>query len=396
MTGRAAVKVQPIANEWFANTTKIAGLLVSTGVGMLLGISSATLADNQLELFYSYYTDNSGLDVTSPGFFISKDITEESTLGFMYLYETYEKTAQGNAVDTVSGASTVVGGSSAAFEEDRDEIGTYVTHTLGDTTLGAGYYYGEEPDFESHAVVLAVDQDLFDKNLTLSGRIMFEQDEVDKLDAAATEDFPKDKDVSRLVLAATQLLSPTSLIIGGFALEDQQGFLSSPTRRIVINRPLPGGGGFTKDRDIDEKHPDNRFRQVYFVRGKQYLMSRGSLDLNLSVYTDDWGVGAYSGEFRFSHYLSPQFIARFRYRYYSQSEADFYTDQDFFIAEEEIMSADPRLREFESRLHGFKFTYFPRLASFNDMSVSFAFDDYGESNNGVKADIIQVWTSIPF
>ena len=286
MSGRAVIKTEHTPSKWAANSIKIAGLLVSIGAGVLLGISSATLADNRLELFYSYYTDNSGLDVTSPSFFISKDITEESTMGFMYLHETYEKTAQGNAADTVSGASTVVGGSSAAFEEDRDELGAYVAHTLKDTTVGVGYYYGEEPDFESHAVVLSVDHDLFDKNLTLSARIMFEHDEVDKLDADATEDFPKDKDVSRVVFAATQLLTPKSLIVGGFALEDQQGFLSSPTRRIVINRTLPGGGGFVKDRDIDEKHPDSRFRQVYFVRGKQYLTSRGSLDLNLSLYTD--------------------------------------------------------------------------------------------------------------
>lgn len=394
MSGRAVIKTQHTPGKWVVDRIKIAAVLVSIGVGVLLGISSATLADNKLELFYSYYTDNSGLDVTSPSFYISKDITEDSTIGFMYLHETYEKTAQGNTADTVSGASTVVGGSSAAFEEDRDELGAYVTHTLKDTTVGVGYYYGEEPDFESHAVVLSVDHDLFDKNLTLSGRVMFEHDEVDKLDAAATEDFPKDKDVSRVVFAATQLLTPKSLIVGGFALEDQQGFLSSPNRRIVINRPIVGG--FVRDRVIDEKHPDSRLRQVYFVRGKQYLMSRGSLDLNLSLYTDDWGVGAYSAEFRFSHYLSPQFIARFRYRYYSQTEADFYTEQDFFIAEEDIMSADPRLREFDSRLHGFKFTYFPRMASFDDMSVSFAFDDYRETNNGVMADIIQVWVTIPF
>ena len=371
-------------------------VFASLALGLLLGMSSSGIAENKLELFYSYYTDSGGLDVASPSFFISSELTDDSTMGFMYLHETYEKTAQGSGVDAVSGASTVVGGSSSGFEEDRDEIGTYISHKLQDTTLAAGYYYGEEPDFESHAILLSADHDLFNKNLTLSGRVMFEQDQIDKLDAAPTESFPKDKDVTRLVVAGTQLLSPTAMVVAGFALEEQQGYLSSPTRRIVINRPLPGGGGFTRDRDIDEKHPDYRLRQVYFVRGKQYFMIRGALDINLSTYTDDWGVGAYSSELRYSQYLSSKLIARLRYRYYAQSAADFYTDQEFFIAEEDIMSADPRLRKFDSHLYGIKVSYFPGQATLSDLSISFSYDDYRETNNGVDADIVQVWLSVPF
>ncbi|MCI0505791.1 MAG: hypothetical protein L0Z73_06725, partial [Gammaproteobacteria bacterium] len=51
--------------------------------GILIGISS-TFADDKLELFYSYFSDSGGLDVTSPSFFISKDLSEKNTLGFMY------------------------------------------------------------------------------------------------------------------------------------------------------------------------------------------------------------------------------------------------------------------------------------------------------------------------
>ncbi|MCI0506028.1 MAG: DUF3570 domain-containing protein, partial [Gammaproteobacteria bacterium] len=314
-----------------------------------------------------------------------------NTLGFMYLHETYEQSAQGSSTDVVSGATTAIGGGTAAFEEDRDEIGAYITHKLKDTTLGAGYYYGDEPDYISHTLVLAADQDLLDKNLTLSARVMFSQDEVDKLDAEPDESFPKDKDVNRLVLAATQLLSPHSLMVGGFALEDQEGYLSSPTRRIRILTPI--GDGFN-ELDIVERHPDERLRQVYFLRGKHYFMTRSAFDLNLSYYTDDWGVDAKSAEARLSHYLTSKLIGRLRYRYYSQSEAEFY--KETYTVEEDIMTADYKLREFDSSLYGIKFTYFPRFKQFDDMSVSISYDIYEETNNGVDADIIQLWLVMPF
>jgi hypothetical protein len=379
----------------FLKSTTNRKRLVSIGtfmLGILIGISS-TFADDKLELFYSYFSDSNGLDVTSPSFFISKDLSEKNTLGFMYLHETYEQSAQGSGTDTVSGATTVVGGSAGAFEEDRNEVGTYITHKLKDTTLGLGYYYGDEPDYISHTLVLAADQDLLDKNLTLSARLMFSQDEVNKLDAAPDESFPKDKDVNRLVFAVTQLLSPHSLMVGGFALEDQEGFLSSPTRRIVIEEFFPGGGGGVRT-VYDERHPSERLRQVYFLRGKQYFMTRSALDLNLSYYTDDWGVDAKSAEVRLSHYLTSQLIGRLRYRYYSQSEAEFY--KEAYTVAEDIMTADYRLREYDTSLYGIKFTYFPRFKQFDDMSVSISYDIYEETNNGIDADIIQLWLAMPF
>jgi hypothetical protein len=361
-------------------------------LGILIGISTSSIAEDELELFYSYYSDSSGLDVTSPNFFISKDITEQDTLGFMYLHETFEKSAQGSGTDAVSGATTVVGGSGSSFEEDRNEYGAYYTHDFSNTTLGAGYYYGDEPDYKSNTLLLAVDQDLLDKNLTLSARVVFGRDKVDKLDAAPEESFPKDKEVNRLVLAATQLLSPYSLVVGGFALEDQQGYLSSPTRRIVVETFFPGGGGVRTV--YDERHPDERLRQVYFIRGKHYFMTRSAFDLNLSYYTDDWGVSAQSAEVRLSQYLTPQIIGRLRYRYYSQSEADFY--KEHYSQEEDIMTADYRLRAFDSELYGAKLSYFFRTKKFNGTSVSLSYDIYEETNNGIDGDIIQVWLNMPY
>ncbi|MDH5327903.1 MAG: DUF3570 domain-containing protein [Gammaproteobacteria bacterium] len=349
--------------------------------------SSLSFAEDELELFYSYYTDSSGLDVTSPNIYLSKEITDQSSFSFLYLRETFAKSAQGDGTDAVSGATTVVGGSGSDFEEDRNEFGFNYSYTQNDTTLGAGYYYGEEPDYKSKSLLLSWDQSLFDKNLTLSTRVASGQDNADSSGNGA---FDRNKTMNRLVLAATQLLSPRSLIVGGMALEHQQGYLSSSTRRIVIETFFPGGGGVRTV--YDENHPDERLRQVYFLRAKQYFDSRSALDVNLSHYADDWGISAQSAEFRLSRYLTPELIGRVRYRYYTQTAADFY--QENYTQQEAIMTADYRLRAYDSALYGIKLSYYLRW--FNNASVSLSYDTYAESNEGIDGNLLQVWLNMPY
>lgn len=368
-------------------------------LGFFAGLATMTattsMAEDKLELFYSYYTDTKGLDVKSPSVTATKDIGENSTLGFLLIKEKYDLVppAGGAGVDSVSGASVISSSGTSRsneFHEKREEYGVFGSHIRNDTTYGGGYYVGNEPDFESDSVSLSLDQALFNKNLTLSGRLVLEHDAIFKTGASASQGFPKDKDVTRFVLAATQLLSKSALLVTGLSFEDQQGFLSSPSRKFD---KLPIVGGF-KTVDIDERHPDKRFRQVYFVRGKQYFQSKSALDLNLSFYTDDWGVTSYSSELRASQYLTPLIIGRLRYRYYSQSQADFY--KTVYSDEEALMTLDAKLREFDSKLYGIQLRYMPRLKQLNAMTISLTYDKYSENNNGKDADIYQLSFAMPY
>jgi hypothetical protein len=378
----------------------LAGGLPALLLGCFISVSTVSLADDKLELFYSSYSDTKGLDVKSPGVTATKDVDEQTTLGFLFIKEKYEliPPSGGGSVDSVSGASVINSAGTSrsnAFNEKREEYGVFGSQIRGDSTYGAGYFAGNEPDFKSESLSLSFDRGFLNNNLTLSSRLVLEHNDVYKPAATLDQGFPKDKEVTRLVLAATQLVSRTSLLVAGLSFENQDGFLSSPTRKFD---KLPITGGF-KSVDIDERHPDGRFRQVYFVRGKQYFQNnyfhqKSALDMNLSFYTDDWGVRSYSTELRGSQYLTPNIIGRLRYRYYSQSQADFYKTS--YMTEEAIMTLDTKLREFDSKLYGIQLRYLPKLAELNNMSISLTYDRYSENNNGKDADIYQLSFIMPY
>lgn len=345
-------------------------------------------AVDEVELYYSYYEDDEGLEVKSPGVAASKDLNESTTLGFKYMFENFSKAAPEGAMDAVSGATTVVGGTGSGFSEDRHEMGVSGEYRLGLNTMAAGYVHSTEDDYESDSVSFAYTRDLMQRNLTLTAAYGMMWDSVDKLDATPDEGFPKDKDTNALTLSATRLLSRTAYLTGGYSYAYVDGYQSNPTRRLVIERE------FSESAPIVEIHPDERTRQTFFVRGLKYFNTGTSGDLNLAYYTDDWGVDATTVELRINQYLTPKWIGRVRYRLYSQGQADFYKES--YDVEEQYMTADVRLRPFDSNIAGLKLTYYPKGPGVPALMFAFTVDRYWETNNGVEADVYQASVRIPY
>lgn len=380
----------------FMRLLSLQGMSRRLNVGSAVGFCCVlavvpSLAEDEVELFYGYYEDNSGLEVVTPSISIAKDISEKTTLGAKYTYEKFEKAAPDNALDAVSGATTVAGGTGSGFSEVRQEKVFGATHEFGTYTLSAGYVGSNEEDFESDAWSIALSREMFQKNFTLTGMVSFTHDEINKLDKAPAEEFPQDKDTRTVTLAATQLINPQLLITGGYSSADISGFQSQPLRKINVDILIPGGRvGYI----YDERHPETRDRNTFFLRVKKYFMTKTSGDINFSHYNDDWGVKANAVDFRASQYLRKDLVARIRYRLYTQSEADFY--QEEYNAVSELMTADTRLREFTSTLSGLKLTYYPKRLQLADWSISLSYDKYRETNNGISADIWKVSTIVPY
>jgi hypothetical protein len=119
-------------------------------------------------------------------------------------------------------------------------------------------------------------------------------------------------------------------------------------------------------------------------------------DLNLSYYFDSWGVRAIGVEPRVERRLTPSVAVRLRYRFYSQSAADFYqsvyTAQD--VTPTSIKTADVKLRDFDTHTIGVALRLLGDTST--DWSVLMGYDRYLETNNGLNANIFQVTLSIPY
>lgn len=359
-----------------------------TATALVIASLLPVWAADEVELYYSYFEDDAGLKVNSPGVAATQDLTESTTLGFKYLFENFSKAAPEGTMDAVSGATTVAGGTGSGFSEDRHELGASGEYRFGLNNIAAGYVHSTEEDFESDAVSMAYSRELMQRNLTLTAAYAMIWDRVDKLDATPGEAFPKDKDTQGITLAATRLLSRTAYLTAGYAYALVEGYQANPTRRLVIERQ------FSESAPILEIHPDERTRQTFFLRGLMYFATRTSGDLNLAYYTDDWDVDATTAELRLNQYLSSKWVGRLRYRWYSQDEADFY--RETYRAEQRYMTADMRLRPFDSTVAGLKLTYYPRGAGESALHIALSADRYQETNDGVDADVYQASLRIPY
>jgi hypothetical protein len=341
----------------------------------------------------SYYKDSDRLTVETPSISISKDLTDSTNLSIKYTYETFQKEPPSNAADAVTGATTVSGGTGGGFEQVRQEVVTGLSQRIGSTLLGVGYFYGDEKDYRSNAYSIAATQELFQKNLTLTALYGKTLDDVYKLDPPNVG-FPKDKNTDTFTIAATQILTRRLLISGGYSYSRVDGFQSNPLRKVKAIQQfiqgIPIGPVF------EENHPNLRVRQTFFLRFKQYFPSRTASDLNFSYYLDDWGVHAFTAEPRLEHYLSDSVILRLRYRFYSQSAADFYQPLYFAseVTNETIKTADVRLRKFDSHTLGVGLRLLGE--TLRDWSVLLTYDRYFQTNDGINADIYQLIISIPY
>lgn len=355
-------------------------------------LTLSSVASDDVELYYSYYKDDKRLEVESPSVILNKSIRDNIDVALKYVHETFTKTAPDNAVDAVSGATTVAGGTGSGFKETRKEGAVSGAYRMGDHEFAAGLVRGDEEDYESTSYSVAYSRELYQKNVTASVLYGFTTDDVYAYSGtgAKVAGFPKHKDTHAVTASISQIISPTQMVTGGYSFATVDGYQSNPLRKVAVNRPIPGGSVQTI---YDESHPNSRDRHTLFVRGTQYFDSRSSLDLNIALYSDSWGVQAHSIEARAYHYLTSNLVGRVRYRAYSQDQSDFY--KPAYTQQESIMTADTRLRAFDSKLYGLQLTYYPR-ATLKDISFTGTYDKFDETNAGLSADVYQVSVVIPY
>ena len=362
-------------------------MLSAVLAGILLGAAGVLWAADELQLFYAWYGDDSGLTVQTPSLGISKQLSEANQLGARYTYERFAKAAPDTAVDAVSGATTVAGGVGGGFSQIRREWQLSDAHNFGATQLSGGMVYSDEEDFASRGASLALAQGLLRNNLTLTGMVSATSDTINDAGAGLS----RQKDVNALTLAATQVVNPTLVLVGGYSYARVTGYQSQPLRKIVIDEAVPGG---LISHTYDENHPQLRLRNTLFLRAKQYLPTGTSLDANLSYYNDDWGVRAYGADLKALHYLRSHLIVRGRWRYYRQGAADFY--RQAYTAPAQFMTADTRLRQFDTLLSGVKLIYDWQRGWLPAGSASLDYDRYRETNQGLQADIVMLNCKFPF
>ena len=253
----------------------------------------------------------------------------------------------GYEVDIVSGASErlkagpiqnidVVSGATR-FEDQRHVLSAGLGIERGLTRLSAGYAYGFENDYRSHAINVTAVADLLKRNTQLELGYGHGFDSVctaayepslhpsrrpaldDSSDCFGGSQNRQSQDVSSdsFQLAWTQSWTPvfvTQWAITGALL---RGFLANPYREVALS---------SNDQAL-EHHPEHRARAAASLRGKYFFRTwKSALSLRLGVYRDTWAVTSQTVELEAERNMTRWMRLLVRARAYHQSGALFWSD----------------------------------------------------------------------
>ncbi len=354
---------------------------------------SADLLNTDFKASLYYYTEDNRVD--SFGTIITAD----------YLLNYKDTLSLKLSVDSLTGASA-----SGAIATDRDQTfttpsgnGSYVT-PAGETPLDSSFLdtryavdakwtrrwnanykstiganFSKEYDYQSFGSSFLLDYNTDDSNTTYSGGISFSQDTIDPEGGIPTPfglmqnvgavqprfDNSDDLTTVDLLLGVTQVIDSRSLFQFNYSLSSSDGYHSDPYKILSVvgadGRPLMQDPVTGLSSAVFEHRPDSRLKHSFYAQYKRDLFDDHVLDASYRFMFDDWGIQSHTFDLRYKYRLNETSYLQPHFRYYMQSEADFY--EPFLLAgsapapgsEGTDASADYRLGEMNAFTLGLEY-----------------------------------------
>lgn len=204
---------------------------------------------------------------------------------------------------------------------------------------------GKEYAYESINLGIGAIGEFNEKNTTVSINLQSFTDTVRMIRFNGVEEADEDRDSLTLEIGVTQLLTPRSLMSLTLHHSMQDGFLATQFNSVFV--------GGIEDYEI---LPDTRDRTSLTLRYKQALNQRMAWEAGLRYYTDDWGIDGETVDLKYFQYLGDRSVLmEYNYRFYVQSEADYY--QEEFSSPQKYQTSDPDLGDFTGHMFGVKSTF---------------------------------------
>ncbi len=283
--------------------------------------------------------------------------------------------SSGFAVNAAWTADVVSGASVAVVDAPADDVDAISSATVSDvryvlgggvrvgdhqSTWSAGYRYGFENDYRSHAFDIGARTELYDRNTALEINYARSFDSVcDGLDASeavlkprltssddcfADSDDVRERDLSLQTFQAAWSQHWTGIFATQLTATAQilEGFQANPYRAVRIGRA-----------SAQEHHPDERARYAIGAGARVWIEPlAGALQPQLRAYRDTWDIRSFSAELGYEQTIGAGLRVRGRGRYYVQGGAAFYSDDYVLAPRGQYFTGDRELSPMRSVLLG--------------------------------------------
>lgn len=256
-------------------------------------------------------------------------------------------------------------------------------------SFNVGASASKEYDYTHVGFNARLARDFNQRNTTLSAGIALARDDIDAVGGAPSPLSPmldvgdlsnrmdtESKDVVDLVLGVTQVIGRNTVMQFNYSYSDSSGYLTDPykiisvvdgsTGDIVPRAPTPGVDG-PSHQFLFEGRPDERIKQSFYGQVKHYISGK-VLDASYRYMTDDWDIESHTLDLRLRWPLGSERYLEPHLRYYTQTEADFYTVS---LVDGQVLpayaSSDYRLGNFDGITAGVKYGW--KTGHGHDLSI---------------------------
>ncbi|MCD8523330.1 MAG: DUF3570 domain-containing protein [Saccharospirillaceae bacterium] len=229
-------------------------------------------------------------------------------------YESLSGASPLQTFENSSGQSEVIM-SGASIDESRQDAQIQLSRYFSRGTLGGGWYYSSENDYQAQAWNLAGSLELWAGMTTLNAGLSQSDDRLSPVDTSLSVNRQLADDQSRQrqegYLGISQILNKYEVLQLTLGYSQSSGYLSDPYRTIDLR-------------------PDNRDSQTLSLMYRFFMKPwDGAAHCNYRLYRDSWGVDSHTLELRWyqnpGRFIGRDWRANIGSRVYRQQAADFYS-----------------------------------------------------------------------
>jgi len=252
----------------------------------------------------------------------------------------------------------------ATIDEARTDVLLSGNHYRDESVLNAGLGFSIENDYMAYNGSLGGERSFNEQNTTVSGGIGFSYDLIEPEDTNLFPERPdrEDKQSYSLFAGVAQVLGRNTQVQTSLTYQHQRGFLSDPYKRAFVeNSPIP------------DDRPDTRNQFAWLTQLRRHFRKiDGTLHVDYQFFFDDWEMRSHTIELAWYQTLFDRFRLVPSFRYYSQSQADFYAPFYVTARSDGHAASDYRLSPFGAISGGIKAeTRFQTWSLLWDVNVSY-------------------------
>jgi hypothetical protein len=310
-------------------------LLLAAPGGTQLSRAAVLPEDRADALYHSY--DGGGVKISGPSLLVRKRVGNNASVSGNYY------------VDSVTSASIDVVTSASPYSERRRESSVSMDYLEGDALMNVAYTKSEESDFHANSAHVNFSQEMFGNLTIVSMGYSHGWDEVGMRDSDFSEDVSRDN----YRVGISQIVTKNFVLDAGLETISDEGYLNNPYRSVRFVNP-DDPKGYSRQQEV---YPSTRTSNAVSVKGMHYLPYRAAARLEYRLYQDSWGIQANNWEVGYVQPWRQRWLIDVRYRRYSQSHADFYSDLFPYRDAQNYLARDKELSTFTSDTMGVTLSY---------------------------------------